>query len=95
MAAATQVFDTTELLEIILYELPTKDLLFAQRISKQTKAVIDNSTKLQQALFFKPVPADSKIYQNGKCIAKTEVLKNPLLEPGHKCLMIVSIEPAR
>ena len=54
--ASAQVFDTTELLEMILYKLPVKDLLFAQRVAKQWKAAIDNSVKLQQALFFRPVP---------------------------------------
>ena len=92
MTAATQVFDTTELLEMILYELPTKDLLFAQRISKQAKAVIDNSTKLQQALFFKPIQAGplkwcythkGATFNDGNSypVFIGPVLQNPLLAP--------------
>jgi hypothetical protein len=50
--AAPQVFDTTVLLEMILYKLPVKDLLFAPRITGQWEAVIGNSVKLQQAVFF-------------------------------------------
>ena len=60
--ASAQVFDTTELLEMILYKLPIRDLLFAQRIAKQWKAVIDNSVKLQQALFFRPVPIEPVLF---------------------------------
>lgn len=53
--ARKAVFSTAELLESILHELPTKDLLLAQAVSKHWKATIDNSPKLQRALFFKPV----------------------------------------
>ncbi|KAK4613631.1 hypothetical protein CLAFUW4_09711 [Fulvia fulva] len=51
-AAAHAVFYTTELLEQILLELPMKDLLLDQRVSKMWKECIDKSTKLQKALFF-------------------------------------------
>lgn len=54
-SAAMQVFDTYELLEMILYELPTRDVVFAQKVSKQFKSVIENSTKLQRALFFRSI----------------------------------------
>ena len=56
--ALAQVFKTAELLEMILYKLPVKDLLFAQRVARQWKAVTDNSVKLQQGLFFTPIPCD-------------------------------------
>lgn len=46
---------TVELLESILYELPTRDLLLAQRVNKQWQAVVGSSKKLQRALFFAPV----------------------------------------
>ncbi|KAI7162285.1 hypothetical protein KC349_g2202 [Hortaea werneckii] len=49
-----QVWDTSELLEHILSQLPMRDLLLAQRVSRRFKAVIDSSDKIQQALFFKP-----------------------------------------
>ncbi|KAK3684610.1 hypothetical protein LTR37_020110 [Vermiconidia calcicola] len=52
---ASQVFSTTELLEAILLDLSIKNLLFAQGVCKKWKAVIDASSKLQEALFFKPV----------------------------------------
>jgi hypothetical protein len=48
-----QLFDTTELLESVLLELPTIDLLFAQGVCKRWKQVIERSRRLQQALFFK------------------------------------------
>lgn len=50
--AATRVFDTTELLESILLELPFKNIAFtAPLVSKQWKAVVDNSASLQKATF--------------------------------------------
>lgn len=36
-------------------------LLRAMRVCKQWKAIIDNSLKLQQALFFKPIPGPPKL----------------------------------
>lgn len=55
--AVTSVFGTPELLETILLELPIKDLLInAQRVDKTFNGTIQASAKLQQALFFKPLP---------------------------------------
>lgn len=54
-SASNAVFATVELHESILHNLPTKDLLFAQLVSKQWKAAIDKSPKLQRALFLQPV----------------------------------------
>lgn len=55
--AAAAVFGTAELLEAILLELPIKDLLMnAQRVSTTFNTTIQASTRLQQALFFKPLP---------------------------------------
>lgn len=61
---AAKVFDVTELLEATLLELPSKDLLFAQKVCRRWKDVIDASTPIQKALFFKPgvatdAPADA------------------------------------
>ena len=44
-----------ELLEYILLYLPLNDLLLAQRVSNFFRSVIQDSTRIQQALFFKPV----------------------------------------
>jgi hypothetical protein len=68
-----QVFETVELLEIILYKLPIRDLLFSQRVAKQWKAVIENSQRLQEALFMRAVrvPGGSlrlTDHQHGKLI---------------------------
>lgn len=51
---ADKVFGITELLENILMRLPTKDLLFAQKVCKQWQHVIASSTPIQKALFFAP-----------------------------------------
>ena len=52
------VYNTAELLESILHNLPTKDLLLAQRVCRQWKQAIERSPKLQRALFFLPVEID-------------------------------------
>ena len=48
------VFQTTELLELILSFLPTKNLLLSQRVCTKWQADIAKSKPLQQALFFTP-----------------------------------------
>ncbi|KAK0936811.1 hypothetical protein LTR29_011585 [Friedmanniomyces endolithicus] len=48
---------TTELLENVLRPLPAKDLLLAQRVSRQWRDVIAGSRQLQQLLsVFRPPP---------------------------------------
>ena len=46
-----KVFDTVELLEAILLQLPCKDVLLAQRVSRTWQSIIHGSVKLQKALF--------------------------------------------
>ncbi|KAI7322989.1 hypothetical protein KC315_g8650 [Hortaea werneckii] len=53
-AARNAVLHTTELLENILYFLPMKDLLFAQRVCMKWRDLIQRSIPLQEALFFRP-----------------------------------------
>ncbi|KAI7533728.1 hypothetical protein KC331_g12918 [Hortaea werneckii] len=53
-AARNAVLHTTELLENILYFLPMKDLLFAQRVCMKWRELIRKSIPLQEALFFRP-----------------------------------------
>ncbi|CAK1366925.1 hypothetical protein CB0940_10286 [Cercospora beticola] len=54
MAAATAVFDTAELLEAILLQLPLADILRAQRIDRTFHDAIKKSPSVQRALFQKP-----------------------------------------
>ncbi|CAK1360626.1 unnamed protein product [Cercospora beticola] len=54
MAAAARVFAIGELVEMILLELPTKDLLLSQRINRACKTAVDSSNRIQKALFFIP-----------------------------------------
>ena len=44
---AAKVFNTTELCQLILSHLSTKDLLFAQLIYRKINAIIQESSKLQ------------------------------------------------
>lgn len=48
---AHQVFNTTELIELVLLQLPVREVLLGQRVSKQWQDTVLGSTKLQQALF--------------------------------------------
>lgn len=43
-----------ELFEAVLLQLPAKDLLLAQRVSKAWQEMINTSIQIQRALFFKP-----------------------------------------
>ncbi|KAK4956728.1 hypothetical protein LTR10_006256 [Elasticomyces elasticus] len=51
--ATHQVLLLPELLENILLRLHTRDLLFAQKVCKTWKEVIEDSPDIQKALFFK------------------------------------------
>ena len=53
-SAAQRTFNIVELRELILKSLPPKELLLAQRVSKDWKATINTSRKLQERLFFRP-----------------------------------------
>ncbi|KAM3414897.1 hypothetical protein BST61_g10040 [Cercospora zeina] len=89
--AAHRLFNVTELLENILLELPFKDLLvIASRVCKRFKEVLDHSTRIQQALFFQPLPGPEVHFfrdQDRNCFFAVEehapkrvhVLRNPFL----------------
>ena len=51
---STRVAHIYELLELILLELPVRDLLFAQLVCRSFKATIDQSEPIQERLFFRP-----------------------------------------
>lgn len=54
--AGGRVCGTPELLEMILLQLPMKDVLLAQCVTRQFKRVTTGSGALQQKLFFKAIP---------------------------------------
>lgn len=66
-ASARQVFETPELLEIILLlacEIDMRTVFFSQKVNRTFNATIDGSIQLQRALFFRregtePTPAYS------------------------------------
>lgn len=61
---------TSELLEMVLHELPSEDILFAQRISRQFCSVIAGSRPLQLRLFFTIQPATP---------ISTSIVLNPIM----------------
>ncbi|KAK5722582.1 hypothetical protein LTR15_005813 [Elasticomyces elasticus] len=52
--AANTVLMLLELLVIILLDLPTRDLLFAQKVCRTWKEVIDTTKSIQKALYLVP-----------------------------------------
>ena len=65
--ALDQVLNTTELLEMMLLNLPVNDLLFCQRAGKMFRDTIDRSISLQRVLFLAPTeafPANKKPIRN-------------------------------
>jgi len=56
VSAVARVLGIAELLELILFFLPPRDLLLAQGISRNTQSIIQQSPKLQQALFLRAIP---------------------------------------
>ncbi|KXT01685.1 hypothetical protein AC578_2748 [Pseudocercospora eumusae] len=55
--AAHAVFDTAELLEAIILELPVLDMLVYQRVSKNWRDGVQNSIVIKRALFLAPEDA--------------------------------------
>lgn len=53
--AHDEVFNTTELLELIMLNLPLKDMLLLQRVNQFWKDTVLGSVKLQRWLFFRPI----------------------------------------
>ena len=56
-SAATRVFDTAELLELIFLQVPHKDLAKLQLVSKYARDLISSSTKMQWKLCLLPLEA--------------------------------------
>ncbi|KAF2488882.1 hypothetical protein BU16DRAFT_531927 [Lophium mytilinum] len=55
MSSSSRVFAIPELFELILLQLPMRDLLLASQISKAFHATITTSPALQSALFLRPM----------------------------------------
>ncbi|KAK5697271.1 hypothetical protein LTR97_007407 [Elasticomyces elasticus] len=70
-ALAHKVFSTYELLEMILLQLPMRDLLFACGVSKTFQDIINRSEPIQQALFMKP---DTTKLLDGESVAVNDLL---------------------
>ena len=68
MANSTEhrAFHVPELLEAILAELSPKDLLLGKRVCKVWKDAIEDSQKLQKALFFVPEEEGRFVVTTGK-----------------------------
>ena len=56
------MFNTAELLETVLLNLPTKDLLLSQRVCRSWQALILTSLHLQRALFLLPTACGNLSY---------------------------------
>ncbi|KAK3648590.1 hypothetical protein LTR56_007416 [Elasticomyces elasticus] len=84
MAAAAQVLGLPELLEAILIGLPTKDLLFAQKVCSFWEQTIQSSKSIRKALFLVPgdvndVNLDCNLEHDLIRVHRTYFAMNPLL----------------
>ncbi|KAK3623231.1 hypothetical protein LTR56_021711 [Elasticomyces elasticus] len=82
--AGLKVLSLPELLEPILLDLSTRDLLFAQKVCKTWHEVITSTPSLQKALFFLPGTKADALRRSHDwectCYARDPgVLRNPLL----------------
>lgn len=72
--APSDVLNTAELLEHIIFQLPLVDVLRVQRVSKAWHATIAGSVKLQRALCF--VPIHGKIRETDKDRRRATIFKD-------------------
>ncbi|KAK7931813.1 hypothetical protein PG985_002525 [Apiospora marii] len=86
-SAARAVFSTWELLETILAHLDMRDLLLLQRVSVAFRDVIQNSTPLQQKMFFLPIAGETTAPGDG-------TVPNPLLMQAFFPLFIDALLPS-
>lgn len=56
------VFNTAELLEAILLEIPMKQLFPIRRVSKQFRDTVNTSIKLQEEMFIRPRKAEKEFW---------------------------------
>lgn len=77
--AEHRIWRVPEMIEGILYQLPTKDLLFAKSVCKTWKDAIERSTKLQKRLF---LIADGEVWSDLEAMKEAGVRPkfNPLLQ---------------
>ncbi|KAK3623230.1 hypothetical protein LTR56_021710 [Elasticomyces elasticus] len=91
--AAIKVLSIPELLEEILLDLSTKEILFAQKVCKTWKQIIDTTPSLQRALFFVPARDIELSYPTGlqasfpRSVAAGQVVILPGYEEFH-CLIL-------
>lgn len=86
--ASNKVLGIGELIEMVLLQLPCRDVLLAQRVSRTWHATISESLKLQKALFIVPCHAplygaDVDLFPGGKSSAIQHMMNGTvLLEPS-------------
>lgn len=56
------VFNTAELLEAILLEIPMKQLFTIRRVSKQFRDTVNSSVRLQEEMFLRPRKTDKEFW---------------------------------
>ncbi|KAF2174138.1 hypothetical protein M409DRAFT_16408 [Zasmidium cellare ATCC 36951] len=87
MAAAARVLDTVELLEMIILDLPIRDVFSKQRVSRRWRSTVAESIQLQQALFLKPIPSEqSEILPGVTTFALDTSCAEVLATPGRKTI---------
>lgn len=78
-SAASNVLNTFELLEAIILQLPSKDVLLLQRVSKTWRSIIARNKTLQKALFF--VPSQEPLADRSPR-PPSDATQGPIFDPG-------------
>ncbi|GME22633.1 f-box domain protein [Neofusicoccum parvum] len=88
-AGRDQVFRTPELLELILLHLPMRDLLLAQRVCQTFRTLVRTSPTLQQALFFKPLPATALPQPSSPSYLRSHPSRKPTAESWERNPLLI------
>ncbi|KAK3616181.1 hypothetical protein LTR56_026129 [Elasticomyces elasticus] len=81
--AAIKALSIPELLEEILLDLSTRDILSAQKVCKNWKQIIDTTPSLQRALFLMPARGTEHSHKGAKASFSRSVAAGPIaISPG-------------
>ncbi|KAK4695762.1 hypothetical protein P7C71_g2045, partial [Lecanoromycetidae sp. Uapishka_2] len=87
--ASSKIFLIPEILEMILVQLPERDLLLDQRVNKTWQGVIKTSPQLQRKLFFTadiiPIDTDQRVASGAKWNPLLgKVARSPIMLREHR-----------
>lgn len=91
--SATKVFNTVEILETILLQLPIRDVLLDQRVSRSWRAVIAGSISIQRALFLRPMKRSCNTRKSDICFVQLSTPGQQVLDCRDTMTLMTAILP--